>query len=85
MAGGCMRIKLNVFNIREFLGIINECRGDIDLLYGDGRRETLNREIRSQSELLKRHRENKNCLRISLEIPDQKDYMRMVFFTIKDY
>lgn len=86
MNGGCiMIIKLNIFNIDNFFKTINECRDTINLLHQNMKRETLNKQYGIQDELLKKHRKNKNFLKLSLDIANPKDYMDIVLFTIRDY
>jgi len=84
MNGGSAMIKLDVFNMKNFLQTVNECSGAINLLYPDGRKENINKQYGVQNELLQKHRENKGFLRLSLDIPAYKDYMRLVYFTIGD-
>ena len=80
-----MIIKLNIFNIDNFFKTINECRDTINLLHQNMKRETLNKQYCIQDELLKKHRKNKNFLKLSLDIANPKDYMDIVLFTIRDY
>lgn len=77
-------VKLNVFNMEHFLGTVNECSGPVNLLHPDGKKENINKAYDIQDELLQRHRENKNYLRLLLDIPTPKDYMHIVCFTIGD-
>ena len=80
-----MIVKLNIFNIDNFFKTVNECRGAINLLHQNMKRETLNKQYGIQDELLKKHRKNKNFLKLSLDIANPKDYMDIVLFTIRDY
>ena len=79
-----MIIKLNIFNIDNFFKTINECRETINLLHQDKKRENINKQYNLQNELLKKYKENKNHLQLSLEIPNFKDYMNIVLFAIGD-
>lgn len=78
-------VKLKIFNMKNFLETVNECSGAVNLLCPDGSKENINRQVRIQNELLHKHRENKGCLQLSLDIPTPKDYFRIVYFTIGDY
>mgnify|MGYP003603669332 CR=1 FL=1 len=80
-----MIVKLNIFNINNFLKTVNECRGAINLLHQNKKRENINKQYSIQNELLKKHKNNKNFLELSLEIANLKDYMNIVLFTIGDY
>ncbi len=77
-------IKLNIFDMEGFLQAVNGCSGAVKLLHPDGRKETINHQYGMQNELLQRYRENENYLRLSLDIPTPKDYLRIVFFAIGD-
>ncbi len=77
-------IKLNIFDMEGFLQTVNGCGGAVKLLRPDGRKENINRQYGIQKELLQRYRENKDYLRLSLDIPAPKDYLRIVFFAIGD-
>ena len=80
-----MIVKLNIFNINNFFETVNECRGAINLLHQNKKRENINKQYSIQNELLKKHKNNKNFLELSLEIANLKDYMNIVLFTIGDY
>ncbi len=77
-------VKINIINMKSFLQTVNECSGTVNLLHPDGSRENINKQYGLQRELLQEHRENKNWLRLSLEVPALKDYLRIVYFTIGD-
>ncbi len=78
-------VKLKIFNMKNFLETVNECSGTVNLLYPDGNKENINRQVGIQNELLHKYQENKGCLLLSLDIPTPKDYFRIVYFTIGDY
>ena len=80
-----MIVKLNIFNINNFFETVNECRGAINLLHQNKKRENINKQYSIQNELLKKHKNNKNFLELSLDIANLKDYMNIVLFTIGDY
>ncbi|MCP1226498.1 ribonuclease HII [Sebaldella sp. S0638] len=80
-----MIVKLNIFNMENFLQVINECRGAINLLTQGNKRENINGQYGIQNELLKKYKKNKNFLQLSLDIANLKDYTDIVFFTIADY
>ena len=80
-----MIVKLNIFNINNFFKTVNECRGAVNLSQQNMKRENINKQYGIQNELLKKHRKNKNFLKLSLDIANPKDYMDIVLFTIRDY
>ena len=77
--------KINKVNINKFLKTVNECRGAINLLHQNKKRENINKQYSIQNELLKKHKNNRNFLELSLDIANLKDYMNIVLFTIGDY
>lgn len=77
-------INLNILNMKNFLQTVNACSGMVNLLYPDGRKENINKQHEIQNELLQKYRENKNCLRLTLDIPNPKDYMSIVSYYAGD-
>lgn len=77
-------IKMNVFNMEEFLQIVNECAGAVKIHCPDGSRLDICRQYENQRELRRRHSENRSCLGLTLDIQNPKDYLKIVFFTIGD-
>lgn len=73
-------IKLNILNMKGFLQMVNACGGVVNLLQPDGSKENINKQYGIQNELLQRYRENKNFLRLSLDIPTTKDYFSIVSY-----
>lgn len=68
----------------NFLQKVNECNGLVNLLHPDGRKENINKQYGIQEELLQKYRENKNSLRLSLDLPNFKDYMSIVSYYAGD-
>lgn len=77
-------VKINIIDMKSFLQTVNECSGAVNLLHPDGSKKNINKQYGIQNELLKAHRKNKDWLRLSLDIPVRKDYLRIVYFTIGD-
>ena len=77
-------IKLNILNMRRFLQTVNECNHPVHMLYPDGRKENINKQYEIQDQLLKKYRENRNCLHLSLDIPSPEDYMSIVSYYTGD-
>lgn len=74
-------IRLNILNMNEFLQTVNGC---VNVMSSDGRKEDINKQYAIQNELLKKYRENKNSLHLSLDIPNSTDYMNIVFYYLGD-
>lgn len=77
-------IKLNILDLNDFLHVVNECEGAVNLLYPGGKRENINKEYVAQNELRRTFKENKNYMRLSLDIPSPNDYMSIVFHHIRN-
>lgn len=77
-------IKLNILDMKGFLGAVNDCTGRVQMLCPDGKKVNINRDRIMQNSLWERYRQNKNCLRLVLEIPNPRDYMNIVSYYIGD-
>lgn len=77
-------IKLNVFNLEEFLQLMKECAGPVKMLCPDGSQQDITRQDQTQPELRRRHSDNRHCLELTLDIPNPRDYLKIVYFTIGD-
>lgn len=84
MNGGYSVIKLNIVNMNQFLNLVNNSIGPVHLLFPDGRKKLLNNQYTLQRELRQKHLEAKRSLRLTLELPNPKDYMTIVLFSIGD-
>ena len=77
-------IKLNILNMEKFLQKVNQCEDTVMFLHPDGRKENLNKQYTVQKELLQKFKENKNSLRISLDIRNARDYMSIISYYTGD-
>lgn len=77
-------VKLNIININEFLKIVNQCEEPVLMYLEHGKKESICRNFAIQQDLLRKHKKNKNILPITLDIPNTKDYMRIIFFYLDD-
>lgn len=75
-------VKLIVFNMDAFLQVVNQCNGSVYLLKKDGRRENINKDYDTQEYLRRKHQVNQDYSRLSLEIPDSKDYISIVSYNM---
>ena len=87
--GGCffterrhLMVKLNIFDINEFLQTVNSCKGEVNLVTQEGNLENINKKYQRQQELVENHKTNKNFSRLSVNIPNVKDYFKVIFFSI---
>lgn len=77
--------KVDIFRMERFLEVVNRCTGPVHLLDGVGQKQNINRHHRIQDELLQKHRDSKRHLRLSLEVPNPRDYRNIVNFVISDF
>lgn len=74
--------KLDVFQLDSFLNTVNECSGAVNLLEPDGTKEDLNKNYYAQEDLQQQFVANQSYLRLTLDIPCPKDYMKIVTSSI---
>lgn len=77
-------VKLNILKLGKFLNTVNSCIGKVNMLCPDGKKVNINREKIVQNNLWRQYRQNKNYLRLVLEISNPKDYMRIVSYYVGD-
>ena len=77
-------IKVKIFNMKNFLKELNECIGSVNILYPNNVKKNINKEYPIQKELFDEYKTNKNCISLSLDIANPKDYMKLVFYSITD-
>ena len=77
-------VKLNILNMKKFLDTVNACTGKVNMLCPDGNKQNINGEERVQDSLWLQYLQNKNCLRLVLEIPNPTDYMSIVSYYAGD-
>lgn len=70
-------VKLNILNMENFLDTVNACIGKVYMLCPNG-------EEKIQDSLLRQYFQNKNCLRLILEIPNPTDYMNIISYYAGD-
>ncbi len=77
-------VKLNILNMKKFLDTVNACTGKVNMLCPDGNKQNINGEERVQDSLWLQYLQNKNYLRLVLEIPNPMDYMSIVSYYVVD-
>ncbi len=77
-------VKLNILNLKNFLNTVNACTGKVNMLCPDGKKVNINDEERVQDNLWRQYRQNKNCLPLTLEISNPKDYMSIISYYAGD-
>lgn len=77
-------LKLNILNLDNFLNTVNACMGKVNMLCPDGKKVNITGEEKIQDSLWRQYLQNKNCLRLVLEIPNPKDYMSIVSYYAGD-
>ena len=79
-----MVVKLNILNMKNFLDTVNSCSGKVNMLCPDGKIQNINGEEKIQGSLWRQYSQNKNCLRLVLEVPNPTDYMNIVSYYAGD-
>lgn len=77
-------IKLNILDMKNFLNTVNACKGEVNMLCSGSKKVNINGEETVQTGLWEQYRQNKNCLRLVLEIPNPQDYMSIVSYYAGD-
>ena len=77
-------VKLNILNMKNFLDTVNACTGEVNMLCPDGKKININGKVKIQDGLRRQYRQNKNCLRLVLQIPNSTDYMSIVSYYAGD-
>ena len=71
-------MKLRIFNMKNFLAAVNDCECAVNLVHPDGWRENINKQYYVQKLLTEEYMENGSYLKLRLEVPESRDYMRLV-------
>lgn len=82
--GGFAMMKLNILNMKGFLETVNTCRGEVNMLCPNGKRLNISRQYAIQNELQNEYKANKNCLSLTLVIPNPHDYISIVSYYAGD-
>ena len=82
--GGFKVVKMSILNMKNFLDTVNACTGKVNMLCPNGRELNINGEEKIQGGLWRQYFQNKNCLRLVLEIPNPADYMNIVSYYAGD-
>ncbi len=77
-------IRLNILNIKKFLEVVNECEGEVKMHCADGSKVNIRRQYAVQNKLQEQYRGNRNCLPITLSIPNPRDYLSIVSYYAGD-
>lgn len=77
-------MKLNILNMKSFLEKVNMCKGEVNMLCPNGKWLNISRQYAIQNNLLKQYESNKNCLRLTVDIPSPQDYIKIVLYYVGD-
>ena len=78
-------VKLNIRDMESFLAAVNCCTGKVFLLCPDGKKVNISGDSAAQGHLWSRYRQNGNYLPLALNIPEPRDYMRIVMDYVMGY
>lgn len=68
----------------KFLDTVNSYSGKVNMLCPDGKKQNINGEEKIQGSLWRQYSQNKNSLRLVLEVPNPTDYMNIVSYYAGD-
>ncbi|MCC8023891.1 MAG: ribonuclease HII [Clostridium sp.] len=77
-------MKLNILKMKNFLKVVNLCKGAVNMLDPDGKWFNISRQYTIQNDLLKQYKENGNCLWLTVDIKNPHDYMSIVSYYAGD-
>lgn len=77
-------IKLYIFNLEEFLDLADQCSGPVSLLTKDKKSADIRNNCIIRRNLYREHALNNGRLNLCLNVPEVKDYFRLVNFSIGD-
>lgn len=77
-------IKLNILNLERFLQVVNGCSDAVNIVESSGKKENINKRYDIQQRLRSRYHANQGALPLSLDIPNPKDYLNIVYYSIGD-
>lgn len=75
-------IKLRILNLDSFFEIVNDCDGHVNVIDENGTSTNIAHQIFAQKNLYKQYYKNKKCLSLWLDIPNPKDYFKIVSYYI---
>ena len=75
-------IKLRILNLDSFFEIVNDCDGRVNIIDENGTSTNIAHQIFVQRNLYKQYYKNKKCLDLWLDIPNPKDYFKIVSYYI---
>ena len=78
-------IKLYIFDLDAFLDLADQCSGPVRLLTEDEKTVDIRNNRRVHKNLLREHARKGGRLNLRLNIPEVKDYFRLVNFSIGDF
>ncbi len=76
-------VKLNIFNRDHFLQTVNSCADTVLVICQDGNKEAINGRSHIQNMLLQKAGEG-DCVRLTLDIPNPGDYMKIMTYYVGD-
>ena len=77
-------IRINIFQMNDFLNVVNNCEGPVNLHSPDGTVIDIRQSPATQEGLKRQHQAEGCYSSLQLDIPMKTDYMNIVFFSIGD-
>lgn len=79
-----MFVKIRIYRIEKFLGIVNRCSGDINVITFRRKKVNIKNQENIQNELQRKYEQSSDGLDISLDIENLRDYFQVIMFSIGD-
>lgn len=76
-------MKIKITDMREFLLLVEDCAGDVYLVYPQGGSEELKGNFMRQSELVDQWRAEGQSLTLTLDVDDPGDLRRFTRLSVK--
>lgn len=79
-----MMIKVKILNMKNFLKVVNRCKGRVFVLEPDGMKTDINGRFTVQKKLNEQFLKNKKCLPLTLSFDNPRDYLDIVSYYVGD-
>ena len=79
-----MMIKLKILNMKNFLKVVNHCKGRVFVVEPDGIKTDINGRFTVQKSLNEQFLKNKKYLPLTLDFDNPRDYQDVVSYYAGD-
>lgn len=75
-------MKVKITEMQDFLTAVDDCAGDVYLVYPQGGRENLKGNYTRQAELVDEWRAAGQCLTLTVDVEEGRDHRRLKHFAV---